>query len=330
MKKISSLVLISILTVTSGFSSEPEIIDLENELLSLEHEFLSSLEEINSPSLELEEPFTEDPFASVISETQEDSPFITEQTIAEEAESESVVTTISTSEPVQEAIATPLLSYPHEEKAQPSASTLEISFQQVFSNSPFIYSILLGMSFTSIAICLYIILRVRQQTAFCDKFSKEVRHKFLDRDFKEASTFCSKNHNWLSKIVLSGINCKKYGLNAVLENMKSEGKRATISSWQQLGILQDIAIISPMLGLLGTVIGLFYAFYDLNRSFNSISNLLDGLGISVGTTVAGICVAILSMILHSMTKFRLVRSLAKIEVEASSLAYLIDEDNGEV
>jgi len=321
MKKIPLLILTSILTVTSGFSSEPEIVDLEKELLSLEHEFLNSLEETNS-SLEMEETSSEDPSVSIILETQDDAPFITEKTIIEDKEPEA---TLAIAETVPSSTTT--ISHPYEEKTQPTTDTLQISFQQVFSNSPFIYSLLLGMSFTSIAICLYIILRVREQTAVCHKFSKEIRHKFLENNFKDASTLCSTHQNWLSKIVLSGLSCKKYGLNAVLENMKSEGKRATISSWQQLGILQDIAIISPMLGLLGTVIGLFYAFYDLNRSFDSISHLLDGLGISVGTTVAGICVAILSMILHSMTKFRLVRSLAKIEVEASSLAYLIDEDH---
>lgn len=325
MKKTPFLILISLLTVTQGFSSEPEITDLEQELLSLENEFLSSLEEPTPPSLEGEESFSEDPSVAVILDTQEDHPFITETTIVEE--SEPTLTPTSDLETVTDPTPTLAISHPYEEKTQPTENALQISFQQVFSNSPFIYSLLLGMSFTSISICLYIILRIRQQSAICSQFSKEIRPNFLERDFKKASILCSENKNWLSKIVLSGINSKKYGLNAVLENMKSEGKRATISSWQQLGILQDIAIISPMLGLLGTVIGLFYAFYDLNRSFDSISHLLDGLGISVGTTVAGICVAILSMILHSMTKFRLVRSLAKLETEANSIAYLIDEDH---
>lgn len=328
MKKIPLLALVSILSITSGFCSEPEISDLENELLSLEHEFLSSSEEPSTPLLDMEEPYSEDPSISTILETQEEAPFITEKTIVEENEAETILSSTSTQESISTPDSSPTssISHPYEEKMKLSENALQISLKQVFSNSPFIYSLLLGMSFTSIAICLYVILRVRQQTTVCEEFSKEIRNRFSNRDFKAISDLCSKHPNWLSKIVLSGMNSKKYGLNTVLENMKSEGKRATISSWQQLGILQDIAIISPMLGLLGTVIGLFYAFYDLNRSFNSISNLLDGLGISVGTTVAGICVAILAMILHSTTKFRLVRSLAKIEVEASSLAYLIDEN----
>ena len=79
-----------------------------------------------------------------------------------------------------------------------------------------------------------------------------------------------------------------------------------------------------MLGLLGTVLGMFYAFYDLNRSMESVSLLFDGLGISVGTTVGGLVVAILAMILYSISKYRLVKILANVENEAQNFAVLID------
>ena len=64
----------------------------------------------------------------------------------------------------------------------------------------------------------------------------------------------------------------------MIEAMKSEGKRASVHFWQRIGLLNDIAIIAPMIGLLGTVLGMFYAFYDINRSIESISTLFDGLG----------------------------------------------------
>jgi biopolymer transport protein ExbB len=110
----------------------------------------------------------------------------------------------------------------------------------------------------------------------------------------------------------------------MLETMKAEGKRATVGFWQRIALLNDIAVIAPMLGLLGTVVGMFYAFYDLNRSRESVSTLFDGLGISVGTTVAGLIVAIIAMMLHALAKYRLVRALAIIEDEAQSLAALMD------
>ncbi len=311
MKKISLLALLSCIAFTAGFSSESEITELEKELLSLEHEFFDSSEELSSSSTE--DTFSADPSISVILETSDTPPFITEMLISEETEKEVPVEIPP--------------SYPHEEKMQTLDQSVQISFYQVFSSAPFIYSLLIGMSFVSITLCLYIILRIKQQTAICEESAKEFSSKFSNGKQDELSAFYNNRSDWLSKIVREGIQSKKYGLNTVLENMKSEGKQATLSSWQQLGILQDIAVISPMVGLLGTVTGLFYAFYDLNRSVNGLSGLLDGLGISVGTTVAGISVAVLSLVLHSMTKFKLVRSLAKIEARAHSIAYLIDRND---
>jgi biopolymer transport protein ExbB len=108
------------------------------------------------------------------------------------------------------------------------------------------------------------------------------------------------------------------------ETMRAEGKRSTVKFWQKLALLNDIAIIAPMLGLLGTVLGMFYAFYDVNRSLTSISALFDGLGISVGTTLAGLMVALLALMLHSFARYRLVKRLATIENEVHQFATLID------
>ena len=112
----------------------------------------------------------------------------------------------------------------------------------------------------------------------------------------------------------------------MLEMMKAEGRRLSISYWQKINILNDIAIIAPMLGLLGTVLGMFYAFYDLNRSAESISALFDGLGISVGTTVGGLVVAILALMFHAITKYRLTRQLTYVEATAESLAQTIKDN----
>jgi biopolymer transport protein ExbB len=108
------------------------------------------------------------------------------------------------------------------------------------------------------------------------------------------------------------------------ETMKTEGKRLTSHLWQRLALLNDIAIVAPMLGLLGTVIGMFYAFYDVNRSIESINALFDGLGIAVGTTVAGLIIAILSMLLATTLKYRLVKNLSLVENTALTITAQIE------
>jgi len=121
----------------------------------------------------------------------------------------------------------------------------------------------------------------------------------------------------------SGLTSRKLGTQLMLDAMKSEGKRSSTPFWQRLSLLNDIVIIAPMLGLLGTVIGMFYAFYDVNRSVESINSLFDGLGIAVGTTVMGLIVAILSMVFYTTLKYRIIRILSLVENEAITLSTLI-------
>lgn len=202
--------------------------------------------------------------------------------------------------------------------------TIEINLRQVFAGSPIIYSILFILSVSSVCIWLYSMLTVRAVEFLPKYLVKEMRAKLVSNQFDEALDLCVKEKHFFCKMLASGILMRKHGLNTMIDTMKAEGKRSTIPFWQRIGLLNEIAIIAPMLGLLGTVMGMFYAFYDLNRSMQSISLLFDGLGISVGTTVAGLVVAILAMILHSVAKYKLIKTLASIENEAQNFAALID------
>ncbi|MBM3208136.1 MAG: MotA/TolQ/ExbB proton channel family protein, partial [Chlamydiae bacterium] len=201
---------------------------------------------------------------------------------------------------------------------------LEISLNQVFSGSPTIYLALFGLSSAALALWLYNSVTLKKRASTNLSFIKSIKGKLVTNNFEDVLELCKEKDTIFAKMIASAVSSRNYGLQFMLESMKSEGKRASVSFWQRLNIIHDIAVIAPMLGLLGTVLGMFYAFYDLNRSFESISSLFDGLGVSVGTTVGGIFVAILSMVLHSTSKYRVVKSLTYVENEAVALAHLID------
>lgn len=214
------------------------------------------------------------------------------------------------------------------EEATKGAKAIEINFREVFSGAPIIYTILFLLSTVSFCVWLYSMLTIRTMEFLPPKLVKELRTKLISNQFDEALDLCVKQKHFFCKMLASGILARRHGLNAMVDTMKAEGKRSTVNFWQKINILNEIAIIAPMLGLLGTVMGMFYAFYDLNRSIESVSLLFDGLGISVGTTVAGLVVAILAMILYSIAKYRLVRILASVENEVQTFATLIDTKTG--
>jgi biopolymer transport protein ExbB len=203
------------------------------------------------------------------------------------------------------------------------AQTHLIDISKVFTSSPMIYSLLSIMSVAALAIWLYSLATFRPKEIMPDAFVRELRGLLAEARYDSAKEFCEKKPNLLASLVTAGLVTRNLGAQVMIDSMKSEGKRASTPFWQRLSLLNDIAMVAPMLGLLGTVIGMFYAFYDVNRSIESINSLFDGLGIAVGTTVVGLIVAILAMIFATTLKYRLVKTLSHVENEALTLSALI-------
>ncbi len=202
----------------------------------------------------------------------------------------------------------------------PQKKLQNFDLQKVYSSSPLIYSILLLMSTSALGIWVYTQATFRAKDLMPKTFVDELRALLKKKHFEEAHQLCHKQPNLLASIVSVGLTTRTLGAQVMIDSMKSEGKRLAAGFWQRLAMLNDIAIIAPMLGLLGTVIGMFYAFYDVNRSVDSINAVFDGLGVSVGTTVVGLVVAILSMILATTLKYRLIKNFSVIENEALAVS----------
>ena len=200
------------------------------------------------------------------------------------------------------------------------SSGIVIDLGQVFSGSPTIYSVLFILSIASVGIWAYALLSLRSSELMPKDKVEELQTRLSRGSYDEALETCKSHPTLLFGMVASAIINRHQGSSTMLELMKAEGRRLSIAYWQKINILNDIAIIAPMLGLLGTVLGMFYAFYDLNRSAESISALFDGLGISVGTTVGGLVVAIMALMFHALTKYRLTKQLIYVEAEAEALA----------
>lgn len=92
----------------------------------------------------------------------------------------------------------------------------------------------------------------------------------------------------------------------VLEELACDLKR-------RLSGLITIATLAPMLGLLGTIIGLMRAFYDLGRHQGPVEPAIvaDGLWQAMSTTAVGMMIAICCTLAHALMQSRIRRDLAQ-------------------
>jgi biopolymer transport protein ExbB len=197
---------------------------------------------------------------------------------------------------------------------------------KVFQSCPIIYSLLLLMSVAALSIWLYSLLTLRLNDMMPEEFMASIRELFTSRRYEEAQHVCQQDPSYSASIISVGLMSRKFGPQMMVEAMQAEGRRFGNRLWQRVALLNEIAVVAPMLGLLGTVLGLFLAFYDSNHTVDNIVSIFDGFGVAVGTTVVGLVVSILAMILYTTLKFRVVNLLNTIENESLALVTLVDRE----
>lgn len=207
-----------------------------------------------------------------------------------------------------------------------SDSTLDLA--KVFNSCPIIYTLLILLSIGATSIWIYSLLSLRINEIMPDHFKEELKLKLQERNYDSAFEICQNKRTLASEIMASGLSARQFGPQIVLETIQSEGRRASNYLWQRINLLNDIAVLAPMLGLLGTVIGLFFGLYNTSATSENIYSIFDGLGIAIGTTVLGLIVAILAMVLQTSLKYRVVHVLNLVENESLALANFIqNKDN---
>lgn len=208
----------------------------------------------------------------------------------------------------------------------PTPEVGSLDLVQIFLGSPLIYSLLLILSLMSVSLWIYTLLTLRPRELMPNAFLIEVREMINDKRFDAALSVCQQQSHFSANVIGSALAARKHGPQVMMDALHAEGRRQGLSLWQRIALLNEIAVVAPMLGLLGTVVGLFIAFYGMNRSAESLAAIFDGFGMAVGTTVAGLIVAIMAMIFYTTLKFRVVQLLNTVENESLAVLSLVEHE----
>ena len=133
-------------------------------------------------------------------------------------------------------------------------------------------------------------------------------------------------HSPLGAVFASGLDNMQYGPEAMREGLEEQGKQVVHKLGRYLNTLGTIASITPLIGLLGTVIGMIKVFTAITASGVGDPTVLSG-GISEAliTTAAGLSVGIPCLMFYRHFRGR-INELA-VMLEENALA-LLDTQKG--
>ena len=136
-----------------------------------------------------------------------------------------------------------------------------------------------------------------------------------------------RNDSPLGEIFAAGLANLKHGRAVMKDAMEEAGNKVTHDLERFLSVLGTIATVSPLLGLLGTVLGMIEVFSEIMISGTGNAGVLAG-GISKAliTTAAGLSVAIPAMVFHRHFERKIDGIVVEMEQQSTRLVDAIYSD----
>ena len=201
---------------------------------------------------------------------------------------------------------------------------------ELFMTSRVINSIILALSVLALLLFFFSLLTIKGPSMSPPGFIDEINKLVRAREYAKAADFCRRNRSiFVASIIQRCVENPAKPHAVLIEMIDSEGRRRADVLWNRVGYLSDVSNVAPMLGLLGTVVGMIHAFfYALPEHSASISSqvLSRAIGGAMATTMFGLIVGIAALVFYSIVRSRLTRALAETEQVVHSLADQLKRD----
>jgi biopolymer transport protein ExbB len=157
--------------------------------------------------------------------------------------------------------------------------------------------VLLTLSVLSAYLVVDHLLTIRRKDLMPEGLSENVRQLLASGNVAEAQQACREKPSFLSFVLMHGISELEFGWNAVEKSVEEALAEQSARLFRKIEYLSVIGNLAPMVGLLGTVIGMIVAFQNVAATQGTASapQLAEGIYQALVTTVGGLLVAIPSI-----------------------------------
>ena len=158
-------------------------------------------------------------------------------------------------------------------------------------------------------------------------FMDRIREYVHEGDIESAQNLCKKSDTPYSRLIAKGLSRIGRPMNDVLVAIENTGNIEIANLGKGFPWLSTTAAGAPMLGFLGTVIGMITAFFNLANAGTSanISVLSSGIYQALVTTVAGLIVGIIALFAYNYLVARVNRVMNSMEAKTMEFMDLLNE-----
>ena len=221
--------------------------------------------------------------------------------------------------------------------AQNDGSLDQESTQQTLSLMQLILSgdlggqIIIGLLFVLLLVALYIYFErlsaIKAARKTDPNFMSQIRTFILSGKPEEAKGLCRKHKTPVARLTEKGISRMGHPLEDINSAIENAGRLEVYALEKNVSILATISGAAPMIGFLGTVIGMVLAFHELANSSGQaeMGALAEGIYTAMTTTVAGLIVGIVAYMAYNHLVVKTDKVVHQMEATAVDFIDLLNE-----
>lgn len=183
------------------------------------------------------------------------------------------------------------------------------------------------LSIVAVYIFIERFLAIQKASKLDPTFMNQMKDFIYEGKMEAAKDLCKKRSTPFSRMLMKGVTRIGKPLGDISTAIENVGKLEIYNLEQGLSTLATIAGAAPMIGFLGTVIGMINTFHEMYAAGNSveISNLSGGIMQAMVTTAAGLVIGIIAYIGYNMLVAKVDKVVHKMESTSLEFMDLLQE-----
>ena len=190
-------------------------------------------------------------------------------------------------------------------------------FQVIMSNKDFVFVLIIGCSIAGVTLIIQGFIKNRRSVLMPEASINHIRELINQRQFKELIEYTETDPTFVSRALNPALK-RAPSFSSMKEAMETAIGEQTAEQFRKIEYLNILGNLGPLLGLLGTVLGMIEAFSEMNASGGSADpgKLAGGISKALAHTFLGLMLAV-----PCLSAFGILRTIVdRLTIQASLIA----------
>ena len=185
---------------------------------------------------------------------------------------------------------------------------IDVMIESWYINGP-----LLILSVLAVYIFIERIMAVSKALKEEGNFMSKIKDYVNDGKIDSARNLCGTSDTPMARMLEKGLSRIGKHMDDIKASIENVGRLEIYNLEKNIGTLATIAGAAPMIGFLGTVIGMVNVFYSIRTEGNNLDSLAGGMMFAMTTTIVGLVVGILAYMAYNYLTARVSKVIHRME-----------------